>query len=177
MVVTLIMAISLNGQIKRLDDPDQLSWISAEDQYQFYRKLRKQRLIVIGRKTYESVRHQIKLHPGQLRIVLTKHPKRYRQHTVPGQLEFICETARSLISRYTALGYQHMLVTGGAITAGNFLNSNMINELFVTVEPVLLQNGTGMVSGLTGLRNLQLKSAKKINPRGTMLLHYRICME
>ncbi|MEK7583457.1 MAG: dihydrofolate reductase family protein [Patescibacteria group bacterium] len=171
MHITLVMVSSLDGKITKHDNPKIASWTSPEDKKLFGALIKKSKLIVMGGKTYESVKHQIKLELGKLRIVMTRHPKKYR--AVPGMLEFTSESPLALTKRL-AKYYKTMLLVGGSEINALFLKAKLVDELHLTLEPLLFGTGKPIVSPLPLDTTLKLISLKKINARGTLSLVYTI---
>lgn len=174
MKVTMVMLMSIDGKITKGDDKNIYKWTSPEDQNYFFSLIKKNNLIVMGRETYEASRPVIKLEKGKLRIVLTRNPKKYSSQTVKGQLEFTNESPEKLIKRLELLGYKKMLLVGGGTINGLFLKQNLVNELSLTIEPIIFGTGKNIVEDQQLNTKLRLISSKKINRSGTLLLKYQI---
>jgi dihydrofolate reductase len=70
-------------------------------------------------------------------------------------------------------GYREGILVGGANTNTEFLKNNMVNEIWVTVEPWL--KGIGLNTAVDKLNvALKLLSIKKLNEKGTLLLKYSV---
>ena len=176
MHVSYLTVISIDGKMTRGDEPP-ARWASAEDQTFFFDHIAQANLIVMGRETYTASRSVIKLKPAKLRIVLTRQPEKYAAETVPGQLEFSSESPITLIKRMRNLGYKKMLLMGGAEIASLFLESNSINEIILTVEPLAFGVGMPMFAAqLEKMVSCELVEQKQLNDRGTLLLRYRIIL-
>ena len=174
MTITMIMTMSLNGKTTRGENPEDTSWKSKEDQEFFYRLHRKNPLIVMGRKTYESVKKHMVFRKGQLRIVMTHHPESYIQESVPHILEFTDESPKHLAERMYTNGYKTMLLVGGGTTNTAFLKAGLVNEAYITIEPVLFGKGKPLVGEDVPLLNLTLIQIRRLNLKGTLLLHYSV---
>lgn len=171
MRITLVDAISINGKITKGEND--LSWLSNEDQIEFARLRDEHDVIVLDRKSYESYRP--KPQPGTLRVVLTHHPERFSDDTVPGQLEFlVMDDVKTLVSQLQEQGYKKLLIAGGGTVAAAFLEAGVVDEVYVTFEPVLIGRGKTMIAERTLDVNLQLKSVKQLNKTGTLLAHYQV---
>ncbi|MDO8504149.1 MAG: dihydrofolate reductase family protein [bacterium] len=174
MNVVMVMAASLNGKITRGRDSNIYSWTSKEDSELFFQLVEKHNLIVMGRKTYEAIRENIELKPGKLRIVLTKNPQKFASNTVPGSLEFSNETPRELLDRLERKGYTEMLLAGGGEVNALFLKSSLVDELHLTIEPVIFGTGKALISDEKLEVSLKLISVKKLNKKGTLHLRYKV---
>ena len=174
MKVTMVMLSSVDGKIIKGKNSNIYTWTSSEDQKYFFSLIKKHNLIVMGRETYETSRPVIKLEKGKLRIVLTRSPKKYSNQTIKGQLEFTDESPEKLLKRLSTLGYKNILLVGGGIINGLFLKQNLVDELFLTIEPMIFGIGKNIVEGQLLNTKLQLISIKKLNKTGTLLLKYKV---
>lgn len=174
MKVVMVMVSTLNGKITRGEDSNIYSWTSKEDARLFSSFINKYRAIVMGGKTYEAVRHRIKLQSGKIRIVLTRNLGKYKEETVPGKLEFSSESPNELATRLENSGYKEMLLVGGGVINGLFLKSGLVDELYLTIEPRLFGNGKPLVEGSKLDIKLKLESIRRLNTQGTLHLHYKV---
>ena len=174
MKITMVMLMTVDGKTTRGENKNIYTWTSSEDQKHFFSLIKKNNLIVMGRKTFEVSRPVIRLEKGKLRIVLTHHPKKYSKESVTGQLEFSNENPEKLIKRMEGLGYKKILLVGGATINGLFLKENLVDELYLTIEPKIFGSGKNIIEGQLLDKFLQLINVKKLNKKGTLLLRYKI---
>ncbi len=172
MYITAVVAISLNGFITDGDNPDVTSWTSAEDKAFFRAQKDSSDVMVLGSKTYLDLQRVIKPEAERLRLVLTSKPEKFNNSVVKGQLEFSNLQPSQLVKELDSRGYKKMMLVGGSQVYGDFLKAGLINELKVTIEPVIFASGTPLLLGLTEKYNLVLESSEKLNDRGTILLSY-----
>ena len=128
----------------------------------------------MGRATYDVSQPVIKIEKGKLRIVLTRSPKKYLNQTIKGQLEFTDESTEKLVKRLSLLGYKKMLLVGGGTINGLFLKQNLVDELYLTIEPKLFGKGKNIIEGQLLNASLKFVNVKKINTIGTLLLKYKV---
>ena len=174
MKVTIVMLSSVDGKTTQGNNQNIYSWSSIEDQKHFFPLIKKHNLIVMGRETYTASKPVIKLEKGKLRIVLTRNPEKYLKETIKGQLEFTNESPEKLIERLSLLKYRQLLLVGGGVTNGLFLKQNLVDELFLTIEPKIFGRGKNIAEGQLLNTKLKLLSVKKINKNGTLLLKYEV---
>ena len=174
MKVVMVMLASVDGKTIQGNNQNVYSWSSIEDRKHFFSLIKRNNLIIMGRLTYEASRPIIKLKKGKLRIVLTRSPKKYSNQSIKGQLEFSNETSKNLIRRLSVLGYKKALLVGGGIINGLFLKENLVDELYLTIEPKLFGSGKNIVEEQLLNTSLKLVSFKKINTIGTLLLRYKV---
>lgn len=172
MKITMIAVISANGKITHGLSGNISEWSSKEDQAHFANIREAHSLIVMGANTYKAIKPFLKLSKDKLRIVLTRDPKKYASQAVPGSLEFTNETPVQLINRL--INYKKMLLVGGSQIFSEFLKENLVDQIYLTIEPVLFGRGIPLIADEDFERNLRLISTKKLNKKGTLLLRYKV---
>jgi dihydrofolate reductase len=172
MKVIMVMVATINGRTTKGDDPDIYTWTSPEDQKFFFGFIKQHGLTVMGSHTYEAIKQHIVLEPGRRRIILTSHPDKYT--SIPGQLEFTAESPTGLVNRLTSENCKTMVLVGGAQTNSRFLESNVVDEMYITVEPILFGHGALIAEQGEYNLDLKLKDIERLNENGTLLLHYEV---
>jgi len=172
MKVIMVAVVSANGKLTRGNDPDIYKWTSKEDQDLFFSIISKSRLIVMGSGTYEAVRKQVKHTQDRLRIVMTSSTEKYKGQEIKGALEFTSETPHQLINRL--INYNEMLLVGGSKIYSAFIKEGLVNELYLTMEPVLFGQGKNLFADEEFEARLELISIEKLNKKGTLLLKYKV---
>ncbi|HUC20583.1 MAG TPA: dihydrofolate reductase family protein [Candidatus Polarisedimenticolaceae bacterium] len=165
---------SVDGKMTRGNDPAITSWTSAEDLHHFRGMVGSHGAIVMGRKTYEAARRSFHHNPDKRRIVLTHEPERFADVAAAGELEFTAESPARLTQRLQNERVASLLVVGGGEVNAAFLAAGLIDELYLTIEPLLFGSGTSLAGTHLLETQLELISLTRLNPRGSLLLHYRI---
>lgn len=144
-----------------------LAWRSKEDGEWFTKITKEASVMVVGSTTYKTFR--VKRAPSGRRLVIyTNHPE-----AIEGEgVETTNEDPRALILRLERDGLQMVTVIGGSMINKLFLDSGMVDELYLTVEPVLFGAGVPLFSGPVAAK-LQLLDERKLND-STLLLHYAV---
>jgi dihydrofolate reductase len=173
MKVTLITVTSLDGKTTKGDQPGTAAWASPEDQAILSSQIAAHDRIVMGSKTYQAARAIIAPNPHKLRIIATREPQRFAQDQQPG-LAFTADSPEAIIAQAKADGCTSLLLMGGAETSSRFLDAGLVDELLVTIEPLLFGGGTPFTSTLRHTVQLQLVDHKQLNSRGTILARYRV---
>jgi dihydrofolate reductase len=172
MKTILIFVSSLDGKVTKWGEPNVRSWSSHQDQDYYKKVWNESRLIIMGSSTYNadtfnpSPEHQI--------IVMTSHPDRYKSFEVPGQMEFTNETPVELSFRFANKGHQQMLVVGGPHVATSFLKEQLIDELWLTIEPKIFGAGENFATDAKLDINLSLIHSDKVNDQGTLITKYAV---
>ncbi len=170
MKIILVFVSTLDGKVTKWGNPDVTSWSSQEDKTHFRKLWNKARLIVMGSSTYltETFNPSAK----HLLVILTSHPAEYNHAEVPGKIEFSDESPPLLVSRFEKKGYQEMLLVGGPHVATSFLRENLIDELWLTIEPKIFGSGGNFATEEKLDIDLQLISSEKVNDQGTLINRY-----
>ncbi len=169
----MVAVTSLDGKLTWGDDPDIHKWTSKDDKRHFAKMRESHNLIVMGRGTYEAIK-PVKPIPGKLRVVLTRKPEVFRNEAAAGSLEFSSESPARLVARLEKNGFGEMLVVGGGEINAAFLEADLIDEIYLTIEPYVFGVGTDFAAGANLNKKLELMDTSKLNDKGTILLHYRV---
>jgi dihydrofolate reductase len=178
MKITLAIVTSIDGKTTKgseeNQDTDISEWTSYEDKDYFNDLVQRSQLIIMGRKTFEAAEKRMKLSERTLYLIMTKEPGVYRNKTVVGQLEFTAAQPETLTKELENRGFKEALLVGGANVTSAFLRSNLVDEIWLTLEPKLFGIGKGLVSPEELDVDLKLESLEKLNEKGTLLLKYQV---
>lgn len=172
MKTILIFVSSLDGKITKWGDPKIRSWSSKGDQDYFDAIWSDTRVIIMGSGTYNP--DPVKPGSKHLFIVMTRQTEKYNSDEIPGQLEFTNESPVDLVTRFENEGEDKILIVGGPQIATSFLRDELIDELWLTLEPKIFGTGAGFVKEENLDINLNLLSSEKINDQGTLITKYKI---
>ena len=160
MNIALYMAVSMDG-IAALDDERGIEEFgSAEDHDFFLAEAKKCGAVVMGRKT---ARHKV---DGVPNIVLTHTPPRVYDDRI-----YMSGSAREVYDKIAAMGFERVALLGGPATNAQFLRAGLVDEIFLTVEPVTIGRGIHFANESLETR-WTLADTKVLNARGTLVLHY-----
>jgi len=178
MKVILIDVSSLDGKLTKWKGNDIYEWSSREDFMHFQKVKSENNLIVMGSGTFDKVKDNesagLKPEKERLRIIMTSKPEQYSYYLVPGQMEFSDETPRALVTRLEKKGYKQMLLVSGGKVATSFFKEQLIDELWLSLEPKIFGSGEPLVQEGAFDISLTLKSVEKLNTQGTLLLKYSV---
>jgi dihydrofolate reductase len=172
MKTILIFVSTLDGKITRWGDALIRSWSSETDQTYFDEVWSNYRVIIMGSGTYSPA--PVKPDPKHLYIVLTQQQEKYINAGVPGQLEFTADSPSFLLERIKKTGEETVLIVGGARIATSFLKDQLIDELWLTIEPRIFGTGGSFVSEENLDIKLNLLSISKANDQGTLFTKYKV---
>jgi len=170
----LLCAQSLNGFIAR-GESDPVNWTSGEDKKLFKRMTSQpDTALVMGRRTYELLppparSGEVSL-PGRFLAVMTRHPERFEKH--PARL-FWSEGPQDLLRELQSRGFERCYIVGGTQTNTLFLQHRLLQEIYLTVEPVLFSGGLPLFSEVPDDVHLHLLETRPIYP-DAFHFHYRV---
>jgi dihydrofolate reductase len=168
----LIFVSTLDGKITKWGDPDIRLWSSKYDQDHFDAIWNETRVIIMGSGTYNP--SPVASSPGHLYIVMTRRPDDYSSKERKGKLEFTSDSPASLVNRFELEGEEKLLIVGGPHIATLFLKEQLINELWLTIEPRIFGKGGNLVIDEELDIKLRLLSYSKVNEEGTIVTKYQV---
>ena len=172
MKTLLIFVSTLDGKVTKWGDPHVQSWSSHQDQDYYKKVWNDSKLIIMGSNTF--VAEQRKPSPNHHLVVMTRQPDKYKSAEVPGQLEFTKESPVELSARFEKEGRKQMLVVGGPHVATSFLKEQLIDELWLTIEPKIFGMGGNFAIEEKLDINLRLIHFEKVNEQGTLITKYAV---
>ncbi|HEY5550535.1 MAG TPA: dihydrofolate reductase family protein [Opitutaceae bacterium] len=173
MRVVLIAAQSLDGFLAKHDKPG-TDFTSEADRAWFPACLRGFGACVMGSATWRTARAEILAAPysDRRRIVMTRDPAAFAGDAQPGRIEFTAETATALAARLRKDGIERCALLGGGVINGLFLSVGLVDELWVTVEPLLFGKGRPLAEGMVDVV-MTLADVARLG-RDTLLLKYTV---
>lgn len=168
MKTILIAALSANGKIAAEGGGSSLKWTSKEDTQYFIQKTKAAKNLIMGRKTFETINKPLK---DRTIYVLTTNQELLKKQ-LPGVV-FTDKQPATLIKNLEEKGEKECCIAGGKSIYEQFLNLNLVDELHLTVEPILFKSGTNLADHLEKDLELELISTEKLN-NSTLLLKYRV---
>ncbi len=166
MKVILYMAISTNGMIAKSDDDT--SWISKEEWDSYSSAVRAAGCLVVGRRTYD---------------ILTKQPEFSELCDI--KLIAVSEKNFDLISSNHLIAYsprealellkdfKEVVVAGGGHLNASFMKENLVDEIFLDIEPIVIGKGVKLFENQDFEVNLKLTGVKNLSPNEVQL-HYQV---
>ncbi len=97
-------------------------------------------VLIMGRKTYEQVLSFGEWPYGETPVVVLSSSAVTFPDELPGPLSHSSETPHQLYDRLSEAGAKHMYVDGG-VTIQRFLAQGLLDEITITVIPVVLGEG------------------------------------
>lgn len=160
----MIVATSLDGKIAH-DNSHQSSWTSQEDKTFLHERLNESDAIIIGRTTYEHAQNMLM----KRRCIVFSH----QSLSLPSHHECIDPQTTDLMAFLIERDCSLIDVLGGTAVYSYFLEKNLADDLYITIEPILFGQGLPFFASTKKLfRSYHLASVTQLNARGTILIHY-----
>ncbi len=172
MKIVLVFVSTLDGKVTKWGDPVVKRWSSQEDKDYFRKTMSDSKLIVMGSNTFNA--EPMKPSEKHIIIVMTRHPSDYMEKQVPGKIEFTDESPAQIVERFRNGGYEIMHVVGGPKVATSFLKVQLVDELWLTIEPKIFGKGDILVSYEFLDIELKMISCEKVNEQGTLITKYEL---
>ena len=168
--VILYIASSLDGYIaKPNDDLSFLSRVQQEGQdYGYAEFIDNVDTVILGRKTYDWVMKQVKEFPhAQLdSYIITRTP---RQDI--GKIKFYTGNLKELVLRLRQERGKNIFIDGGAEIVNELFKEKLIDQIYLSIVPILLGDGVRLFKGGLPEQNLKLINSKQFET-GLIQLQY-----
>lgn len=162
--ISAFIAISLDGYIARAQG--ELDWleqanarIPPSEDCGYLAFMQDIDVLVMGRRTYEKVlTFGAWPYGGKQVIVMSSQPIMFGGG-IPPSVECSSEAPQVLVDRLTAKGVRHLYVDGGN-TIQRFLAAGLIDDITLTLIPVLLGSGIPLFASSAQTVELELLDSK-----------------
>lgn len=170
--VILYIATSLDGYIAQPDDD--LSFLDivqkeGED-YGYVNFMNEIDTIVVGRKTFDWVMNQVsEFAPAPIiTYVITKTPQPSKKNIL-----FYNNKLDELIERLKNEPGKNIFINGGAQLVAELLKSKLIDEIILSIIPILVGNGIKLFDDGRPEQRLELVSSQNFES-GLVQIHYKV---
>lgn len=172
--MTLAIVASADGRITNPRRVGDRTWISAEDQRFFAKRMAASDAVIMGSGTYRAHRAHMRKTPRIRRIVMTSTPQKFTRDARQDWLEFTALSPARLLGKLKREGAERILLVSGPRLSGAFLRTGKVAKIFLTLEPVLFGGGLPILEGDFPLKKLRLLQVRRLNKGGTLLLEYAL---
>ena len=168
--VVLYIAMSLDGYIANADND--ISFLSVVEKdgedYGYTDFVNSVDTVIIGRKTYDQV---LALgygypHTGKEVYIITRN-----KHSGPGSFKYYSGSLKELITKLKSRQGRNIYCDGGAEIVNELLKDNLIDELIISIIPIILGDGVSLFK--KGMHESSLNLIKSTQyETGLVQLHY-----
>ena len=166
MRVLLVAAMTIDGKIAR-GIHEVIDWSSPEDKSMFMRVSQESGVLIMGRHTYETLPRPL---PGRLHIVLTRGSG---SQPPPEHVEFTSASPAAILAYLERRGYQTVILAGGAEANRTFIDAGLVDEMWLTLEPLAFGNGISLVGDTPLSLRLRLIQSEHLN-ESSLQLRYQV---
>jgi dihydrofolate reductase len=164
MKTVLVAALTADGFIGRSSD-HLADWTGKADKKLFVRVTKEMGVMVMGSRTFATIGRAL---PGRRTIVYTSRPE---EITAEG-VETTGEPPADLVKRLQQEGANGLAVAGGASIYNQFMKAGVVDELYLTITPVLFGQGVRLFTDEMAI-SLELIDHTALD-EDTILLHYKV---
>lgn len=164
MKTVLIAAVTADGFIGRSAE-HLADWTGGADKKLFVEVTKQAGTLVMGSRTFATIGRAL---PGRRTIVYTSRPESVTAEGV----ETTAEPPAELVARLAREGAPGLAVCGGASIYGQFMAAGVVDELYLTIAPLVFGTGVHLFDQTLECK-LRLLEVKPLDG-DTLLLHYRV---
>jgi dihydrofolate reductase len=162
------MAISADGFIAKKDgDSD---WVSEVDTLNFEKTIKDAGCLIVGRKTFEQYEGELYPMKDVYNVVLTNNKEKNKETN--GVL-ISSKPPMEVLKLLNQKGFKSAVVIGGGTLNTSFLKERLIDEIYLSVHPLILGNGIKLFENTQDFVNLKLEGVEKLEDN-LVQLHYKV---
>jgi dihydrofolate reductase len=158
------MAMPLDGKIARASNQP-ADGTGKEDKKKFVEITQRAGAMIMGSRTFDTIGRAL---PGRRNIVMTRN----RSRQSDGNLVFTDQPPDLILRGLVQEGFSEVALIGGAQINSLFARANLIDEIYLTVVPVVFGKGLSLFDCDLNTRFL-LVDTEGI-PDGSMVLRYQV---
>ncbi len=160
-----IAAVTIDGKIA-LDAHSGSSWTSLEDKEFLHQILDTSDVVVVGNNTYKAA-----IEPLSKRNCIVFTGSVSTNERKSDNLTYCNPASADCLPLMQQ--YETVAVLGGAKTYTYFLDNDLLDEIYLTIEPIIFGHGLNMFESEQNIdSHFRLESTKQLNEKGSVLLHY-----
>ncbi len=159
----IISALTADGYIAK-NRTHAAMWTSKEDKKRFVALTKQAGVIVMGLNTWQTLGKPLK---DRLNIVYSPTPL----PAIPG-MESTVKDPKELLQELESRGVKEVAICGGSTIYTMFMQTGLVNKLYLTIEPILFGDGMRLFNKDLDYK-LKLLSCEKTEG-GTLLLDYDV---
>ena len=163
MKLTLLMAQTLDGRIAK-DSAHFPDWTEKADKKFFMNYTKEAGVMIMGRTTFETLPGIL---PGRLSVVLSRSAGEWEQREE--NLVFTSFAPADILKKLETT-YDHAVLTGGTTINTLFAKEGLIDEVILTVSPVIFGEGMGVFAPEISL-DLTLEKSEKLGENSRTLYY------
>lgn len=160
----IIAAMTADGCIARHDNQSSLDWTSAEDKAMYRQATKAAGVMVMGSRTFATIGRSL---PGRKTVVYTSRPEALQGIEA---VEATTEAPIDLLRRLESEGFQEVAICGGASVYHQFLAAGVVDELHLTIEPLVFGKGVRLFDAAVDAK-LRLQDVRHLSEDTLQLIY------
>jgi len=162
MKVILLMALTLDGKIGKSRDhfPD---WTGKADKKLFVTLTKRAGALIMGSKTFDTIGTPL---PGRKNIVMTRNRSRVSDWE---NLVYTDKSPKRILEDLANEGFTEVILAGGTLVNSLFAEANLIDEIVVTVSPLIFGYGLSLFTEKINM-TLELMDVERVGTN-------RVCLK
>lgn len=162
-----VVASTLDGFIARFPGQISTDWTSKEDKEHLHKMEEEADVLLLASKSYRLAEERLSKFNS---IVLTRKVNGIEKKN--DLLTFLNPEKADFKKYVEEKGYKNICVLGGRAAYNFVLENNLLDDIYLTIEPVVFGEGITIFNKEVELKRFKLESVKNLNTKGTLLLHY-----
>ncbi len=168
--VKLFVASSLDCYIAREDGG--IDWLYTDADYGYEKFYDSIDTIIMGRKSYEqSLTFDVYPYKGKKVYVFTR--KKVRRNNNEQDCEYIDTNIQDFVTNLTQLIGKDIWLLGGGEIVSVPLNAGLVDEIILSIHPIILGTGIPLLKNIQKEVNLKLENSMSFE-RGLTQLCYKV---
>ena len=170
MKVSLVASITADGFISQKSEQSSLDWTSREDTKFFIQKTKEAGYVVMGSTTFDTIKPKHLPFAGRTIFVLSRSKK--LDQFQPNEVRVVSGSIQEIYDQLEQEGVPELVLAGGSEIYTQFMQANLVDEIFLTVEPVIFGEGVKLFNQNVTIA-LQLIAVIDLSDQ-TKVLHYKV---
>lgn len=166
----LVVDSSINGVISRAEGSGEGSWNSPEDGVHYKSTITEIGVCIMGRTSFDVIGG--KNYDGVKHWVMTNNPELLANNHGNENVIYTNKAYTDLLDEIANDGHEKVAILGGSKVYTEMISQSLVDEIVITIEPVVLAAGVPLFRSEVSESNWQLVDHKKLNDRGTLVLTY-----
>ena len=135
-------AVTLDGNIAKSDGNS--DWPTETDGNQFHELIKKCGCVIVGKNTYDQYKGEVFPVDDAVTFVWTHNPDAAEKAE---GVEYISGNPEEVVMAIENKGYKECVLAGGSMTNDSFVGAGLVDEVSVTIYPLLFGSGMRLLSG------------------------------
>jgi len=166
MKVVLYMAMTANGLIAK--ENDDTSFVTKTEWDSYSAAARDAGNLVIGHRTYNILTKQPEFAEFQnVKVVVVAH----KSFETLSSNHIVVDSPKAALEELK--GFDKVILAGGGILNAAFMEQNLVDEIYLDIEPVVFGRGILLFNANDFEHKLELLGTKKLSDN-EIQLHYRV---